>query len=95
MDKTGHFFHSEKQLMAQKERGFCDGSNRPHVSVFCKLKDGRIVDAVELKRRVKLYKDHQRDGYGAIILQANWTYGYPTNRLLPGAGLFPMRWKCP
>ena len=30
-----------------------------------------MVDTVDLKRRVKLYKDHQRDGYGAIIVQAN------------------------
>ena len=37
-------------------------------SVF---KDDLVVDTVDLKRRVKLYKDHQRDGYGAIIVQAN------------------------
>jgi len=35
------------------------------------IKDGRVVDTVDLKRRVKLYTDHQRDGYGAIIVQAN------------------------
>jgi glutamate synthase domain-containing protein 2 len=35
------------------------------------LKNGRVVDTSDLKRRVKLYKDHQRDGYGAIIVQAN------------------------
>lgn len=35
------------------------------------FKDGKIVDTVDLKRRVKLYKDYQRDGYGAIIVQAN------------------------
>ena len=35
------------------------------------IKNGRVVDTVDLKYRVKLYKDHQRDGYGAIILQAN------------------------
>ncbi len=35
------------------------------------IKDGRVVDTVDLKRRVKLYMDHQRDGYGAIIVQAN------------------------
>ncbi len=35
------------------------------------FKNGKIVDTVDLKRRVKLYKDHQRDGYGAIIVQAN------------------------
>jgi glutamate synthase domain-containing protein 2 len=35
------------------------------------LKNGRVVDTSDLKRRVKLYKDYQRDGYGAIIVQAN------------------------
>jgi glutamate synthase domain-containing protein 2 len=35
------------------------------------IKNGRTVDTADLKRRVKLYKDHQRDGYGAIIVQAN------------------------
>jgi len=35
------------------------------------LKNGRAVDTVDLKWRVKLYKDYQRDGYGAIIVQAN------------------------
>jgi glutamate synthase domain-containing protein 2 len=35
------------------------------------LKNGRVADTADLKRRVKLYKDHQRDGYGAIIVQAN------------------------
>ena len=35
------------------------------------IKDGHVVDTVDLKRRVKLFKDNQRDGYGAIIVQAN------------------------
>ena len=35
------------------------------------IKDGRVVDTVDLKRRVKLYTDHMRDGYGAIVVQAN------------------------
>jgi glutamate synthase domain-containing protein 2 len=35
------------------------------------IKNGRVVDTADLKRRVKLYQDHQRDGYGAIIVQAN------------------------
>ena len=35
------------------------------------IKNGRILDTVDLKRRVKLYQDHQRNGYGAIIVQAN------------------------
>ncbi len=35
------------------------------------IKNGRVVDTADLKRRVKLYRDFQRDGYGAIIVQAN------------------------
>ena len=35
------------------------------------LKDGKVVDTVDLKRRVKLFQDNQRDGYGATIVQAN------------------------
>ena len=35
------------------------------------IKDGRVVDTVDLKRRVKLYRDYQRDGYGAVVVQAN------------------------
>ncbi|TKJ33085.1 MAG: FMN-binding glutamate synthase family protein [Planctomycetes bacterium B3_Pla] len=35
------------------------------------IKNGRVVDTADLKRRVNLYKDHQRDEYGAIIVQGN------------------------
>ena len=35
------------------------------------MKDGRVTDTADLKRRVDLYKRYQRDGYGAIIVQAN------------------------
>ncbi|MBC8314299.1 MAG: FMN-binding glutamate synthase family protein [Bacteroidales bacterium] len=35
------------------------------------IKNGHIIDTVDLKRRVKLFQDHQIDGYGAIIVQAN------------------------
>ena len=35
------------------------------------MHDGRVVDTVDLKRRVMMYKDYQRDGYGAIVVQAN------------------------
>jgi len=35
------------------------------------IKNGRVVDTVDLKNRVKLYKDNMRDGYGATIVQAN------------------------
>ena len=33
--------------------------------------NGKTSDTSDLKRRVKLYKDYQFDGYGAIIVQAN------------------------
>ena len=35
------------------------------------IKNGKVLDTVDLKRRIKLYKDYQRDGYGAIVVQAN------------------------
>ncbi|MDD5475177.1 MAG: FMN-binding glutamate synthase family protein [Syntrophales bacterium] len=35
------------------------------------FKKGKIVDTIDLKRRVKLYRDYQADGYGAIVVQAN------------------------
>jgi glutamate synthase domain-containing protein 2 len=35
------------------------------------IKNGRVVDTVDLKNRVKLYQTHQRDGYGMIVVQAN------------------------
>jgi glutamate synthase domain-containing protein 2 len=35
------------------------------------IKNGRVVDTVDLKRRVHLFTNHRRDGYGAIILQSN------------------------
>ena len=35
------------------------------------IKKGRVIDTVDLKRRVKLFQDHQIDGWGATIVQAN------------------------
>jgi len=35
------------------------------------IEGGHVINTVDLKRCVKLYKDYQRDGYGAIIVQAN------------------------
>jgi glutamate synthase domain-containing protein 2 len=35
------------------------------------IEKGKVVDTADLKRRVALYKDHMREGYGAIIVQAN------------------------
>ncbi len=51
--------------------GLTIGENVVGMDPDATFKDGRVVDTVDLKRRVKLYKDHQRDGYGAIIVQAN------------------------
>jgi glutamate synthase domain-containing protein 2 len=35
------------------------------------IKNGQVVDTVDLKHRVSLYKNNQREGYGAIVVQAN------------------------
>ncbi|MFO7891295.1 MAG: FMN-binding glutamate synthase family protein [bacterium] len=35
------------------------------------IKNGKVADTDDLKRRVRLYKDNMRDGYGAIIVQSN------------------------
>jgi glutamate synthase domain-containing protein 2 len=51
--------------------GLTIGENVVGMDPESKIKDGRVVDTVDLKRRVTLYTDNQRDGYGAIILQAN------------------------
>jgi glutamate synthase domain-containing protein 2 len=51
--------------------GLTIGENVVGMDVETKIENGKAVDTADLKRRVKLYKDHQRDGYGAIIVQAN------------------------
>jgi glutamate synthase domain-containing protein 2 len=51
--------------------GLTIGENVAGMDPEAVIKDGRVVDTDDLKRRVKLYKDYQRDGYGAIIVQAN------------------------
>ena len=51
--------------------GLTIGENVVGMDMEATLKDGRVVDTVDLKRRVALYKDHQRDDYGAIVVQAN------------------------
>jgi glutamate synthase domain-containing protein 2 len=35
------------------------------------IRDGRVVDKADMKWRVNLYRDYQRDGYGAIIVQSD------------------------
>jgi len=51
--------------------GLTIGENVVGMDPEAVFKNGRVVDTADLKRRVKLYKDHQRDGRGAIIVQAN------------------------
>ncbi|MDH3217175.1 MAG: FMN-binding glutamate synthase family protein [Candidatus Krumholzibacteria bacterium] len=51
--------------------GLTIGENVVGMDPEAQFKNGEIVDTVDLKRRVELYQDHQRDGYGAIIVQAN------------------------
>ncbi len=51
--------------------GLTIGENVAGMDPECVIKNGRVVDTVDLKRRVRLFKDNQRDGYGAIIVQAN------------------------
>ena len=51
--------------------GLTIGENVVGMDMEAVMKDGRVIDTVDLKRRVNLYKGHQRNGYGAIIVQAN------------------------
>jgi glutamate synthase domain-containing protein 2 len=51
--------------------GLTIGENVVGMDPEAVLKNGRVVDTADLKRRVRLYTDHQRDGYGAIVVQAN------------------------
>ncbi|HNR31101.1 MAG TPA: FMN-binding glutamate synthase family protein [Candidatus Hydrogenedentes bacterium] len=51
--------------------GLTIGENVAGMDEDAVIKNGRVVDTADLKRRVKLYQDHQQDGYGAIIVQAN------------------------
>ena len=51
--------------------GLTIGENVVGMDPQATMKNGRVVDTVDLKRRVKLYADNMRDGYGAIIVQAN------------------------
>ena len=51
--------------------GLTIGENVVGMDPEAEIRDGRVVDTVDLKRRVRLYREHQRDGYGAIIVQAN------------------------
>jgi len=51
--------------------GLTIGENVAGMDPESVIKDGRVIDTVDLKRRVKLFQDNQRDGWGATIVQAN------------------------
>jgi len=51
--------------------GLTIGENVVGMDPRALIENGRVVDTVDLKRRVKLYQDYQQDGYGATIVQAN------------------------
>jgi len=51
--------------------GLTIGENVAGMDPEAIIKNGRVVNTVDLKRRVHLYKSCQREGYGAIIVQAN------------------------
>ncbi len=51
--------------------GLTIGENVVGMDPEAVLKNGRVEDTVDLKRRVELYRRYQRDGRGAIIVQAN------------------------
>ncbi len=51
--------------------GLTIGENVVGMDMESVIKNGQVEDTVDLKRRIKLFTDYQRDGYGAIIVQAN------------------------
>ena len=51
--------------------GLTIGENVVGMDPEAVIKNGRTADTVDLKRRVKLYQDHQQGGWGAVIVQAN------------------------
>jgi len=51
--------------------GLTIGENVVGMDAEAVIRNGRVVDTVDLKNRVRLYKEFQRDGFGAIIVQAN------------------------
>lgn len=51
--------------------GLTIGENVVGMDPEAVIKNGRIIKAPELKYRIDLFKNYQRDGYGAIVLQAN------------------------
>ncbi|RKX26276.1 MAG: FMN-binding glutamate synthase family protein [Candidatus Zixiibacteriota bacterium] len=51
--------------------GLTIGENVVGMDPEAVIKNGHIIDTVDLKRRVNLFKDNQIDGWGATIVQSN------------------------
>jgi glutamate synthase domain-containing protein 2 len=51
--------------------GLTIGENVVGMDSDAVFRNGRVIDTTDLKYRVRLYKDYQRDNYGAVIVQSN------------------------
>jgi glutamate synthase domain-containing protein 2 len=51
--------------------GLTIGENVVGMDPDAVIRNGQILKTVDLERRVRLFTEHQRDGYGAIVLQGN------------------------
>lgn len=51
--------------------GLTIGENVSGMDQKSTIENGKLVESPDLRRRVKLFQDWQRDGYGEIIVQAN------------------------
>jgi glutamate synthase domain-containing protein 2 len=51
--------------------GLTIGENVVGMDPEAVLQNGRVIQTVDMERRVALYKGFQREGYGAIVIQAN------------------------
>lgn len=47
------------------------GENVCGMDVDSQISNGKVIESPDLRRRVQLYKDWQRDGYGCIVVQSN------------------------
>lgn len=72
------------------------GENVCGMDADSKIEKGKIVHSPDLERRVKLYREWQRDGYGAIVAQENVEEGrlgvleYAIERL--GVNAVELKW---
>ena len=72
------------------------GENVCGMDIASKIEKGKVVHSPEMERRVRLYKEWQRDGYGAIVVQANVEDGrlgvleYAIEKL--GADVVELKW---